>query len=371
MNNKPLRVLQMIGSLNTGGSQAVVLNLYKTVDRNKIQFDFIIDKPDETALTPLVESLGGRVYTMPTFYGRNVFEIYKAWSLFFDQHPEYKILHSHVRSYASILLFIAKKKGLKTIIHSHNTSNGHGFPALAKKVLQYPLRYQADFLLSCSVNAGKWLFGSKMLSSPKYHLLQNAIDLDLYSYNETARAKVRQEIGIKDQTVYIHIGRLAPAKNHEFLLNVFANIEKNNKDSILLLVGDGELQNQIASQIKELGLDGKALMLGLRKDVPELLSAADCLLFPSKWEGLPVTTIEAQASGLPCLISSNVDEGVFVSSLAKKVSIDHGVGEWIRCINKTDMHRHDVKADLRKAGFDIHDTADWITNLYLSMHNDC
>ena len=142
---KPVKVLEMIASLTYGGSQAMIVNLCKAMDRNRVQCDFIVDHPDMMGMKDIVESLGSKIYIMPTFKGSNVSEIREAWDRFFEEHPDYQILHSHSRSYASLYLPIAKKHGLKTVIHSHNTSNGKGLAAIAKNLLQYPLRNQADY----------------------------------------------------------------------------------------------------------------------------------------------------------------------------------------------------------------------------------
>jgi glycosyltransferase involved in cell wall biosynthesis len=366
--NKPVRVLQMIGSLNHGGSQAVVINLYKAIDREQIQFDFILDKENETDLVPLVESLGAKVYIFPSFRGTNIHEIKKVWNDFFDEHKEYTILHSHVRSYASIYLPIAHRHGLKIIIHSHSTSNGRGISSVIKAIMQYPLRYQADYYLACSEESGEWLFGEKVVKSSNFHVLQNAIDLDLYKFRDDVRAQVRESLGLVGKHVYIHVGRLHPAKNHDFLIDVFSKVKDRDKDSSLLIVGGGELHDEIVQKINQLGLKDEVLMLGARNDVPDLFQAADCFLFPSNWEGLPVTVVEAQAAGMPCLISSNITDEVVVSPLVIKLPIDQGIETWVEHIFKVSMKRRDVSEDIRKAGFDIKTTARWIMDLYLSMN---
>ncbi len=366
--DKPIRILQMIGGLNVGGSQTVVLNTYKAIDRKKIQFDFIIDKPAENKLIPIVEDLGAAVYKLPAFNGTNIIEVCNAWDHFFCLHPEYKVMHSHIRSYASLFIPIAKRHGVKTVIHSHSTSNGPGCSGVLKSILQYPLRYQADFFLSCSDEAGEWLFGRKIVSSKRYHCLQNSIDPGLYCPDAYKRTTVRKKMDIDDKFVFIHVGRLHAAKNHNFLLRVFAEIRKEKENAVLLLVGDGELRDKIRKDITHLKLNQSVFMLGIRDDVPDLLRAADCFLFPSIWEGLPVTVIEAQAAGLPCVISANISDNAFITPLAHKVPIDQGVQKWITCLKNMNMERQDVSKQIRDAGFDVHETADWISRFYLSLY---
>ena len=157
-----IRILQMIGSLNVGGSQTMILNIYRNIDREQMQFDFILDHPDETYFAGDVKALGGRIFTLPIFRGTNAGEVRRDWNNFLYSHPDYHVLHSHVRSYASLYLPVAKKHGLKTIIHSHNISNGTGMTATVKDVLQKPLRYQADAKSACAPGASS---GSRTASS--------------------------------------------------------------------------------------------------------------------------------------------------------------------------------------------------------------
>ena len=201
-----IRILHMIGALEMGGSQALVMNLYRHMDREQIQFDFVLDHPDRDDYAQEVKALGGRIYTMPGFHG-NVGEVRRAWDAFFTEHPEYKVLHSHVRSYASLYLPVAKRHGVKTIIHSHSTSNGSGFSALVKLGLQYPLRHQADVLMSCTREAGVWLFGEKACQSDRFFLLPNAVDVEKFRYHEAVRREYRQQLGIENKLVVGHVGR--------------------------------------------------------------------------------------------------------------------------------------------------------------------
>lgn len=368
---EPIRILHMIGSLEIGGSQAMIMNLYENIDRNQIQFDFIVDHPERLYFAEQIKRLGGRIYFMPTFKGKNIFEIKKKWNKFFIDHPEYKIIHSHVRSYASLYLPIAKKNGLITIIHSHSTSNGKGVLALIKKFLQYPLRYQADYFFGCSKEAGEWLFGKKVVNSKRYFMLQNAIDIRKYNMSEHVRRQYREILGIENSTkVFIHVGRLHEAKNHLFLLEVFAEYLKAEKNSLLLIVGDGDLKKTIEEKMQSLNINNNVMLLGARSDVANLLQVADCFLFPSKWEGLPVTVVEAQAAGLPCLISDTVTNEVNVSELVKRLPIDYGVDPWVEAMEKTNFIKIDVSKDIKKAGFDIHSSANWLSSFYMELIED-
>ena len=356
-----IRILHMIAALEMGGSQALVMNLYRHMDREQIQFDFVLDHPERDDYAGEVKALGGRIYTMPGFHG-NVGEVRRAWDAFFTEHPEYKVLHSHVRSYASLYLPVAKKHGVKTIIHSHSTSNGSGLSALVKLMMQYPLRHQADVLMSCSREAGVWLFGEKACQSDRFFLLPNAVDVEKFRYNERVRREYRQKLEIEEKLVVGHVGRFHEAKNHGFLLESFARLHEQKPESVLLLVGDGELRDEIEKKIAALGIGDSVILTGNRSDVAELMQAMDLLAFPSQWEGLPVTVVEAQAAGLPCLISDRVTRDVDLSPLVRRLPID-SAEDWARAMTEP-AARQDVCKEIAAVGFDISQSVQQLSGLY-------
>lgn len=363
-----IRVLHMIGSLNIGGSQSMIMNLYRNIDREQIQFDFVIDHPSHLYYAEEIKKLGGCIHVMEPFKGSNTKSVKKAWNTFFDEHPEYRILHSHVRSYASLYIPIAKKHGVKTIIHSHSTSNGKGIASIVKAIMQFPLRYQADYFFGCSREAGKWLFGKKIVNSKRYFMLKNAIDTKKYEVSMETRKIYRTNFGATEVTnVLVHVGRFHESKNHMFLLDVFQEYNRKHRDSILVLVGDGELRERIEEHIKELDLEENVNLLGNRNDVAEILQAADYFLFPSNWEGLPVTVVEAQAAGLPCFVSSNVTKDVNVSELVLNLPINQGTEVWVEAIEKSVIERKNVMSSIVSAGFDITSSSAWLTKFYSEL----
>lgn len=359
---EPVRILHMIGSLEMGGSQAMVLNLYRAVDRSKIQFDFIVDHPDRMDLEGTMRDLGARIYTMPGFVGTNILQVRRAWDRFFREHPEYRILHSHVRSYASVYLPIARKHGVKTIIHSHSTSNGKGIKSVIKAALQYPLRFLADDYFSCSEEAGRWLFGSGIVAGEHHYVLKNAIDAGAYRYDASLAQSMVRELGLEGKFVCAHVGRFHPAKNHDFLLRAFQKIRRARDNALLMLVGDGDLRPQIEARIRQLGLGDSVLLLGSRSDIPRVLQAADLFLFPSAWEGLGIVAVEAQAAGLPCICSDRVPELVKVTPACQFLPLEEEL--WVSAALEAPCVRRDTYEEIVRAGFDIHATADWLTAFY-------
>lgn len=363
-----IRVLHMIASLDVGGSQTVMMNIYRNIDREKIQFDFVIDHPKEDYFAEEIRSLGGRVYTMPAFHGTNAGEIKRDWNNFFYTHPEYHILHSHTRSYASLYLPVAKAHGVKTIIHSHSTSTGGGVKGAVKAVMQLPLRHQADVLMACSLDAGEWLYGKRACRSERFILLPNGIDTGRFVLAPGTRERYRRELGLEGRYVIGNVGRFYDVKNHTFLLDVFQKIHAREPEAMLLLVGVGPLQQQMAQKAVELGVAEQVIMTGNRTDVPELLGAMDVFAFPSLWEGLPMTVVEAQAAGLPCVLSDTITKEVDVSPLVEYLPLGDAE-QWADAL-LTRRARLDVSKNIARAGFDIRSSVKRLTELYTRLDRE-
>lgn len=363
--DEPIRILQVIPSFYYGGSQAMILNIYKKIDRTKIQFDFIVDHPEYKGMKEVLESMGARTFEIPAFNGKNLLQVRRAWSDFFVNHPEYKVLHSHTRSYASIYLKIAKKYGVKTIIHSHNTSNGRGIKSLAKQLLQYPLRNQADYLIGCSLQAGKWLFGKDVEKRQNFAVLNNAIDTDRYVFNKVVREEYRKQFNIKNEKVFLQVGRFTKQKNYPFMLHTFAEYLKVDHLAKLVLVGDGELKQEIENIIDKLNISNNVILLSYRDDVNNLLQMADFFVMPSLWEGLSVAAIEAQASGIPCLMSENVNKDVNITGLCIFTRLD--CKDWTNQMSNPPINRENKKQDIINAGFDVESTSQWLVDLYRKL----
>ena len=359
-----IRVLHVLGGLDRGGAETMVMNLYRAIDRAQVQFDFIIHTEKHQAYYDEIITLGGRIYCFPAFNGINVFALRKKWADFFKNHPEYKILHSHVRSYASLYLPIAKKAGLKTIIHSHNTSSGKGLKAIVKFCLQRGLRKNVDYYFACSDVAGKWLFGEKITKQSNYHVLNNAIDVEKYAYSESSRKKIRDEFNLKDEFVVGHVGRFHPQKNHLFLVDVFAEIHKKCPNSVLMLVGTGDLMDSVKEKVMELKLEDSVIFMGARADVNELLSAFDVFVFPSLFEGLPVTLVEVQAAGLPCFVSDTITKEVDFNGKINYISLNNGTTYWAEKIICNSKDRLDLIESIKNAGYSIKKTSKNLEKFY-------
>lgn len=370
--SKPIRVLQVIGVMNRGGAETMIMNIYRTIDREKVQFDFVENSFEEAVFDEEIKVLGGKIYRCPHFNGKNYFQYKLWWKKFWNEHAsEYQIVHGHIGSTASIYLDIAQKHGVYTIAHSHNTNGKNDFKQMAYNLLSLKTRYVSDSLFACSVQAGIDRYG-KMFKKKEGIVLNNAIDTNLYEYNEGIRHIIRREIGIEEDVCLIgNVSRFMTQKNHTFLLDIFAEYLKINGNSKLLLVGDGELRTEIEEKINNLGIQDHTILTGVRSDVNRIMQAIDVFVMPSLYEGLPVTMVEAQTSGVKCLISDKVpDECILIKNLVSIMKLANTPKEWAECIDKIHLYtrKNDVEI-IKKAGFDIYTSSKWLEEYYCEKAN--
>lgn len=363
-----IRVLQVIESMDRGGAETMIMNLYRHIDRKKVQFDFIVHSKNKQEYLNEIRRLGGKIYYFEPYRVINCTSYKKQWIHFFKTHPEYKILHSHLRSYASIYLPIAKKYEVKTIIHSHNISDGNGYKAAIKRYLQRNLCDKADYLFACSTEAGIWLYGKEHINGSNYYMLKNAIDVDEYIYSKKKRDFIRNEFNISNSANVIGtVGRLTEQKNPNRIIEIMRELVKLDKKILLLWVGTGKLCSYVQKKIDETKLNDNIILCGVRNDIASIMSAIDVFLLPSLWEGLPVVAVEAQASGLPCILSDTVTKEVQISDLVTYVSLDKNNDEWAKCIVEMIGKRHDVSKTIVESGFDIRNTSSWLCSFYSNL----
>lgn len=365
---EPIRVLQVFALMNRGGAETMIMNLYRSIDRSMVQFDFIVHIDEKCAYDDEIAALGGTIYRMPRYTGANHLHYKKVWHEFFQDHREYHIIHGHVRSTAAIYLKIAKRYGLTTIAHSHNTASGKGAAAMVKNIMQRPIRHIADHFFACSEEAGQWLYGKKY-SKTGLHVLKNAIVATDFTYDKDIRTKTRKELSLDNKFVLGHIGRFETQKNHLFLLDIFKAVHDRKEDAVLLLIGDGVLKQEVRSRIDQLDLSDCVILTGVRTDIPELLQAMDVFVFPSLFEGIPVTLVEAQASGVHCVVSDTISEETVITDLIETVSLAQPAGIWADTIIKyySGYPRRDTHDMIIAAGYDVGNTAEWLERFYLGI----
>ncbi|WP_338449846.1 glycosyltransferase family 1 protein [Niallia oryzisoli] len=364
--DNPLRVLHVVVNMNRGGAETLLMNLYRNIDRSKVQFDFLTCKPG--VFDEEIRELGGKIYRIPYISDIGHFRYRKELNKFFEENKDYYIVHSHMDKMSGFVLHAAKKAGIQIrIAHSHNTSSEGGTVARAYK--SYAGKYiaaSATHLLACSTSAAKWLFSYQ---ASKAMILKNGIECDKLSYSQTTRKQKRKELNLPEESFIVgHVGRFNHQKNHSFLIDIYSEIAKKNPYSDLLLVGEGPLQDEIQRKVSELGLVDKVFFLGVRSDVHQLLQACDVMLFPSLHEGLPVTLVEAQAAGLPCIISDVITTEVDIGAgLIQYENLKSSPEAWAKKVLDNTHERKNTVEYIQKSGFDIRKSSIELQDYYLSF----
>lgn len=364
-----VKILHVFNCMERGGAETMIMNLYRNIDRNKIQFGFIVHQSREGEYDNEIRNMGGELYKVPEFQGYNIATYKRGFRDIFKSHPEYTIVHGHMQGTAAIYLHEANRAGRITIAHSHITSSGKGLKAFIKNIMQYPIRYEADYLFACSVLAGEWLYGKRNITKQNVDIIYNAIDIEQFRYNSQQREMLRKKLGLGECLVIGHVGRFMYQKNHELLIKIFDQFHKKHPNAILLLLGKGENKEKINKQVKQMGLDGSVKFLGVQDNVNEWMQAMDLFLLPSRYEGLPVVIVEAQVSGLPCVMSETITNEVMLHRV-KKVSLKADLNSWVSAMDESLLengNRENAANIIGQTGFNIIQAADVIQQKYLAM----
>lgn len=364
----PIRVLHAVVNMNRGGAETLIMNLYRNMDRSKVQFDFLTCKPG--AFDDEITEMGGRIHRIPYITDGGHRNYINHLDQFFNENSQYKIVHAHMDKMSGFILRAAKKAGVPTrIAHSHNTQSEGGIAAkVYKSYAGSKISKASTHYLACSKVAANWLFKSKASSST---ILKNGIELNKFAFSQAIRDHVRTDLRIEINTLAIgHIGRFNHQKNHIFLIDIFNELLKTVPNAVLILVGVGPLRSSIEEKVKGLNIENKVQFLGSRSDVEFLLQAFDLFVFPSLHEGLPVTLVEAQASGLPCIISDNISSEVDMDINLIKYASNTNMSEWIKKIQETrklKINRNINFKNLSDKGYDIQHSSQWTKEYYLAI----
>lgn len=360
---KTIRILQVVRIMNRGGAETLIMNIYRNIDRSKVQFDFLVQHEGIGDYEDEIRSLGGQIYRIPYFtqvgpisYKRKLFNFFKS--------HQFNIVHSHMNEMSQIILGQAKKAEIAIrIAHSHNYFPKYSFlEGLFRNYLKSNIGKVTTHQFGCSSDALNWLFGTNSLNSK---VIKNGACLD--QFDKLAIGKTTRE----DSRIVIgHIGSFSTQKNHKFIVEIFKEINNRNQESELILIGDGPLKLEIEQEVINKGLKNNVKFLGVRSDIPQLLSKIDLFLMPSLFEGLPLTLIEAQAAGVNCIITDSITEEVDVGcNLIHRFGLNNTAGEWAEKVIDIMSNSEYVESHsfIRKAGFDIVDTSMWLEQFYLQQ----
>lgn len=367
---EPIRILHILHSMNRGGAENALMNYYRHIDRKKIQFDFLLTDARKTLFEDEILSLGGRVFRAPLLKMSNPFPyLISIWN-FFKTHPEYQIVHSHTSSKSVFPLAIARLMGVPIrCSHSHSSSSESGVNGVIRNGLMPFLKITATDYLSCGSQAGKWLYGKKTFEKGKVKVFQNVIEADKFRFNEQIRKEYRQKYGIADDTLVLgHTARFSNTKNHLFDLDILSALHRHGKKAKLLLIGGGELENDIRQKAIEVGVINDVIFAGIVSNVYDYEQAMDVFLLPSLFEGLPLSIIEAQVSGLRCFTTKDkVSLECSVTDLVTYLPLEIGGDAWAECIiNSAKQPRIDHYNKVVEAGYDAKTSAEQLQDFYLS-----
>lgn len=360
------RLLCILNNMNAGGAETFLMKIYRNIDKTKYQMDFCINVFEKCFYEDEILSMGGRIFRIPS----------KSSNLIQFKKQLFNIIHKE--RYSSVLkitsnamglydLKIAKKAGAcKCCARSSNSSDGG---SMISKITHFMGRVlysrYVDVAFAPSDLAAKYTFGEKAYKNGNIFVLHNAVDLNVFRYDKQARIKIRREFGISDETKVVgHIGRFMEQKNHEFLAEIFNQIQMTDENTILVLVGDGVLKETFEQKAKKLGIFDKIIFMGIRSDIPDILSAMDVFVFPSLYEGMPNTVIEAQATGLPCVIADTITREADITGLVQYLPLNAPVAEWSKtAICAAERPRKNTVGDFYIHGYDIACVAEELVSL--------
>ena len=365
-----IRVLHSVSNMDRAGLETMLMNYYRHMDRERVQFDFLANKPKPGAYEDEVRSLGGRIFVSPGFNPVKIPKYRKFMKQLFMENPEIKIVHAHNGALAYYALREAQRNHIPhRIAHSHNSKINFDFKWPIKQYCRSHMKKASTDFWGCGELAVEFYFGKEIAQNKKYTLIRNAIEEERFVYREEVRERLRREYAVENKLVLGHVGRFMYQKNHTFLIDIFAKVHEKNKDTVLLLIGEGELEEKIKHKIKGLGLWDDVIFTGSIPNVNEMYQMMDVFILPSLYEGLPVVGIEAQASGIPCIFSDTVTEEVKITDVAEFVPLTATTDVWADTILKYSrgFRRKNRTEDIIRAGYSIHTEAEKMQNLYLSM----
>ena len=384
-----IRVLQVLGSTSLGGAESRIMDLYRHMDREKIQFDFLVTRGNTGHFDAEIESLGGHVYTVQGYRIFNHKSYVSEVKDFFKNHSDYAAVHGHITSTASIYLPIAKKVGIPlTIAHARSAGVDSGIKGTLTNILRRNLSDRCDKMIACSDLAAKAVFGEHSYTDGLVKIMPNAVEVNDYAINQQERDRVRKEYDIEDKFVIGHTGSFREAKNHRFLIQLFAEYVNLRNDAVLMLVGAGSLMGEMKALVDELdknavsagkeSIKDKIIFTGEQSPIAPFYQAFDALVFPSIYEGMPGTVVEAQASGLRCLVSDRVTRLVKVTDLVEFESLDKTATQWAEKLNSmygetsADALWHErcnensfIQQMMKDSDYDVNNQVAYYSDLYI------
>jgi glycosyltransferase involved in cell wall biosynthesis len=350
--------------MNRGGLECRLMDIYRNLDYSRIQFDFFTLRKEPGHFDNEIIALGGKMFYNEMLDIKHIFTIPMRIESFLNSHKEYRIVHAYVNQWCGLVLKGAQNAGIsKRIAHSRTSLEVKTVKNIVKDLIKIPVKKYATHCFAVSSKAGDWLFGP----NSEYEVWPNAIDVMKFKFSNKIRQQIRKELGLKNEFTIIHIGNIRPEKNHVFLLEIFSEILKLRRESKLLFIGKDLSRGRIINKAKELCVNKDVKFLGLRNDVEKLLQAGDVFVFPSLYEGLPGAVLEAQAAGLPCIISDTITKEVCITPLVKQLPLSLPAGKWAEIVLKQNIQRVNTQSYFEQTGFDINNLVEKLTEFYINI----
>ena len=362
-----VKVLQYSGAMNRGGAETILMNIFRNIDREKFEFHFVTHSKETSDYDQEIIALGGKVIYLnkPNYKDLKTFK--KEFKQMINDYGPYDAIHSHVQLFNGLILHEAKKNNIKRRISHAHLNGDYSKSSIIRNIYvhysKYLIRKNSTEFIACSKDAGKYLY-----NNADFITMNNAIDVNLFNYDNKSKL-LHEEYNLDfDNKIITHIGTFKSAKNHEYIIEVFNELIKRDNKWRLFLVGDGELKDKIVNKTRLYNLGDYVYFLGKREDIPHILQSTDVFIMPSILEGLPVVLVEAQAAGVPCIISNNIPTSCDLGlGLVKVLDLKDNLGYWCNEILKQNGNKIDFKTRkiaIKNSGYDLKKNIDLLENLY-------
>mgnify|MGYP003292726088 CR=1 FL=1 len=369
---EPVRVLHITEELSAAGIESFIMNVYRRIDRSKVQFDFLVLRNEHEYYEEEIKKLGGKKFWIHSDRSNTflrILEESRKIGQFLKEHP-YDIVHIHYTTpLRAPYLGQIRKAGASTRIYHAHSAYVPGKNRLKRLVYAYMrklITLHATDYFACSAAAGRWIFEEDLVSAGKVRIIYNGLEIDRFAFHEDVRKNIREKLDWNGKLVLIHTGRFTEQKNQLFLIDVFHELKKLRANSCLCLIGDGPLRQKAEKKVEELDLQNSVVFPGVQNNVQDYLFAGDCFVMPSLYEGLPVAGVEAQCAGLPCVFSKAITKEAALTEQVKFVSLETPAVEWVKEITSCNNQNRSAAAGIvASRGYDIQEVSDWLERFYV------
>jgi len=368
-----IRILHSVSNMDRAGIETMLMNYYRHMDRSKVQFDFLCNKKKPGAYDEEIRQMGGKIFHTPGLNPLYFPKYIKYMDSLFLDNNDYRVIEAHNGALGVYALYTAKRNKIPVrILHAHGASITKDIKLPLKLFCKSQIKNNATHNFSCGVLAAKCYFGEKCVEKNEYKFVPNAIEVEKFLFDINKREEMRKKYNLNNRHVLGHVGRFMKQKNHNFLIDVFIKLKKEDEKACLVLLGDGELMENVRNKVKNFGLEDSVIFVGNVENVNEWYQAFDVFILPSIWEGLPVVGVEAQAADLPCIFSESITKEIALSSKVEFINLDDNISRWVRAI-KSALKNNERKNNydlITKHNYNISTEAEKLQNTYIELYGE-